>query len=250
MEVNAQSFLPIYKRGSGSLEVDLKIGGDVDEEEYILNSPTSIAIDSKDNIFVLDYGDRCIKKYDKNGKHIITFSKEGQGPGEIEAALRMVIDSNDNIVIYDTRARRFSCFDNNGKFTNSIPSENRQYIYDFKLGLNNKFIILIRDLNIVVGDGTLYKISQKSVDLTNEIVIDSAKVLERKYNLQTRESKSYYFSPRLLMAKAPSGNILTAFTDEYKFKIYSPGLKLIKEVIHDRKRQKVTSKSFKAEVFF
>ncbi|MBC8185252.1 hypothetical protein H8E88_29515 [candidate division KSB1 bacterium] len=98
--LSAQSFLPIYQNGSGEFETDLTIGGDVEDENYLLVGPSKIVIDSGGNIFVLDSQDNCIKKYDAKGKFLKTFSSGGKGPGEILNCYKMSIDPNDNIVTY------------------------------------------------------------------------------------------------------------------------------------------------------
>ena len=78
---NAQSFMPIYQKGSGKLVTDLTIGGDTEDENYLLNSPSQVVVDSRGNILVLDSGEDHIKKFDSNGKYLITIGKRGRGPG-------------------------------------------------------------------------------------------------------------------------------------------------------------------------
>ncbi|MBN1271612.1 MAG: hypothetical protein JXB26_05020 [Candidatus Aminicenantes bacterium] len=65
----------------------------------MFSSPRDINTDSKGNIFVLDYRESTIKKYDPNGNHIINIGREGQGPGEFENPRAMSITAQDEIFV-------------------------------------------------------------------------------------------------------------------------------------------------------
>ena len=61
------------------LREDLCIG-DEEGEEFIFSQTKAIQVDEEENIYVLDQKEVCIKVFDKNGKHLRTFGKKGQGP--------------------------------------------------------------------------------------------------------------------------------------------------------------------------
>ena len=50
-----------------------EIGGDVEDENYIFTSISSIYIDSKGKLYALDYLDHQVKIFNSNGRHIKTF---------------------------------------------------------------------------------------------------------------------------------------------------------------------------------
>jgi len=52
--------------------------------DFIFSEIRTIEVDDEGNIYVADSKEVCVKVFDKNGKHIRTFGKKGQGPGEIQ----------------------------------------------------------------------------------------------------------------------------------------------------------------------
>lgn len=85
------NFSKIDKKGGNrqwrniELESTFKIGG-LENERF--DSPSQIKLDREGNLYVLDNGYLCVKKFDKNGNFIEKFGREGSGPGEF----RMVFD--------------------------------------------------------------------------------------------------------------------------------------------------------------
>lgn len=118
--VQSQSFCSIYEKGSCEYEVDQIIGGDVDDDNYFFYQPSDLALDGQANLFVLDQKGFCIKKYNSDGVHLGTFSRHGEGPGEMQRGYRIAVDVKGNVTLYDMSLRRISYFNNAGQFTDSI----------------------------------------------------------------------------------------------------------------------------------
>ena len=241
-KASAQSFLPVYQKGSGTFEEVVTFGIDAEEEDYMIVLPSKFVTDKEGNLFILDSRDNNIKKFDKEGNYITTFGRKGQGPGEIQMCHQMSIDPSGNIVTHDLGNRRFSLFDNDGNFKYTIPF--KEIVWNFKIGPYGKFYIEIHDSDFR-GDkgGTMIKIIQFSPDLTNKIGVDSMRIKESIYI--TEPQFTYVpvpFHANLSWGISPSGNIVVAYSGDYTFKIYSPEVKLIKEFHHKGKQIKVTDK--------
>jgi len=128
-------------------------------------SVASIAVDSKENIYVLDFRSSSVKKFNKKGKFVKSFGKRGNGPGEFTFAESITIN-NDTIGINDFQSAKIVQFDSNGNFIRnrsvqaqsrfkdiipvgkgkyianltSIIEENNAYFFDYNvLLLNQKF---------------------------------------------------------------------------------------------------------------
>ena len=97
-----------------SLEEDLRIGIEEGDEDYMFANLRSVQVDDEENIYVLDAKYVKIKVYDKSGKHIRSFGKIGQGPGEFGWPSRMVIRTDEKIAILDSGNRRFSYYSREG----------------------------------------------------------------------------------------------------------------------------------------
>ncbi|HDL19447.1 MAG TPA: 6-bladed beta-propeller [Bacteroidetes bacterium] len=241
----AQSFLPVYQKGSGELITDLTIGGDVGGEEYLLSGPGRIAVDENGNIFVLDSRENHIKKFDAAGKYIKTFAKKGKGPGEILQAYQMGMEPDGNIVTWDLGNRRFSFFDNDGTFLHSIPFQ--EIIWGFKISPDGNFIVETHKWDFKNKKGTLIKVTRFSPDLKEKVPVDSAKIIDNKFITEPmRTNIPVPFQAQLIWDIAPNGNIVVALSGDYTIKIFSPAIKLIKQFQHNAAREKVTSADKKA----
>jgi hypothetical protein len=53
-----------------------------DDANYKFKAPRNFTIDKYDNLYIFDYFDYTIKKYDKQGKHLLTFGGKGTEAGK------------------------------------------------------------------------------------------------------------------------------------------------------------------------
>ena len=244
----ARSFLPIYQKGYSQLEIDMIIGGETEDENYIFSQPVKVCVDSKGNIFVLDFQENCIKKYDTLGKYIKTISRSGKGPGEIINPFQMAVDPNGNIVTWDFGNMRFSFFSNDGEFLKSINTTELirmpEMIRDFKIGPNGNIYIETRTLDFKgESGGTLIKIFQFSQNLKQKKIITSARI---KDNICITKpifrNVPIPFCPHLFWGIVPTGNIIIANSKNYTLEIFSPEIKLLHKVHHKGTQIQVTNK--------
>ena len=103
-----------------SLEEDLSIGVDEGDENYMFSFPVDIDSDLNGNIYVLDFKELTIKKYDSKGTFERNISRRGQGPGELEYPICFYVDLNDLIYILDYSEKKIEIFDVSGDYKKSI----------------------------------------------------------------------------------------------------------------------------------
>ena len=118
---------PLLGEITFNLEEDLSIGNEEDEN-YAFYNLGGFAVDSEENIFVLDGGECRIQKFDKNGTFLQTIGQKGQGPGEFEQPLGIFLDSEEMIYVRDTLRRNIHIFEKDGRFKKTIkPQINSSY---------------------------------------------------------------------------------------------------------------------------
>jgi len=78
-------------------------------------NPRAIAIDSFDNIYVVDSGNSQIKKFDSNGKLLLSWGSLGTGNGQFRNPSGILVDQK-YVYIADTGHAQIQKFDKNGNF--------------------------------------------------------------------------------------------------------------------------------------
>jgi tripartite motif-containing protein 71 len=88
-----------------------------------LDGPHTVAIDSSGNVYVADYRNSRIQKFDSNGKFITMWGSKGSGEGQFKGPEALAVDSSGNVYVCDTINNRIQKFDSNGKFITMWGSE-------------------------------------------------------------------------------------------------------------------------------
>lgn len=117
------------KEAGNNLELikDLAIGGPDETDpikQFYRASP--VFTDDDGNIYVGEYTEGTIKKFNKNGDYLITIAGQGNGPGEISYIFSASIDQHNVINVIDRGNQRISYFNVEGLFLNSHQIENNQ----------------------------------------------------------------------------------------------------------------------------
>jgi len=108
---------PLYGELVLELEEDLSIGS-VEDEKYMFYRIGDIAVDSQNNIYILDGGNYRIQKFDKDGNYLQTIGRKGQGPGEFMQPFNVFLDEQGNIYVMELR--KLHLFDPKGNYIKSV----------------------------------------------------------------------------------------------------------------------------------
>lgn len=116
---------------------DLSIGIEEGDENYMFNNPVDIDSDSEGNIYVLDYQDCVIKKYDPLGRFVAQFCRKGQGPGEFTSPYSMTISHQNLVYIGDYMLRKIEVLSPAGDYQKTIKVD---FLYFFSINKKNDLI--------------------------------------------------------------------------------------------------------------
>ena len=102
-------------------ERQLELVGELDLQNEALDSPTGIAVNSKGLIAVASYGKDCIMIFDKEGKYLRQFGRQGKNPGELDGPVDVTFMNDDEILVAEESNHRIQQFNvNTGKYVNDI----------------------------------------------------------------------------------------------------------------------------------
>jgi hypothetical protein len=82
-----------------------------------------LAFDADDNLYILDRGAGKVFVFDSTGRHIRSFARSGQGPGELAFPLQLAVTREGTVVVSDLRKRAFSLFGRDGAYRDELPFE-------------------------------------------------------------------------------------------------------------------------------
>ena len=81
------------------------------------NMPAGIGLGPKGEIFVADgYGNHLVHKFSPQGELLLTWGKQGVGPGEFGTVHNIAVDEESRVYICDRSNDRVQIFDGEGKF--------------------------------------------------------------------------------------------------------------------------------------
>jgi hypothetical protein len=171
-------------------------------------------LDSKGNIFILDSKQCEITKFDRTGKFIKKFGKQGKGPGESSISICMTV-LNDTIMYDDYEAKQILKFDTEGNFISKInyPPYGSSEIDLFKAV--NK--------TTIVGYNAYYENLEDGFYITYDLIAMNSKFEKQKDLLKNRikfVEKAYnYFDIFLTAFTYSNDQIYVAEKSDSKYQI-------------------------------
>jgi hypothetical protein len=226
---------PVPRKGVPStpvLKEDLVIGAESGDDKYMFSSLRTIRIDNDGNIYALDNKDINIKVFDKNGVHLRTMGKRGQGPGEIQMPSAMSVSyAGHQIGILDIAANKFVVFTNTWECIKETP-----------LGTYSLISALMDDTGRIYGNSLVFSDNAVTTTLAKydsgmkreaTIAEISEKIIGPKINaLPTRIAFGLMSGDRLAWA----------FTEKYEISIVDSDSKTVRKIVKDCNRLRVTEK--------
>ena len=132
-----------------------------ENSEILISSIKDVDVDSKENIWIIDWDGGQLVKYDKYGKNSLLIAKKGKGPGELYRPESIFIDNSDHVYVANI-LDRISMFDGNGKFINAfVPTDGHRpttCIAAFKA----KIILGGRNIGLGKNDATMIHLYSKN----------------------------------------------------------------------------------------
>jgi len=243
------SLAEIYRGGKIILRPEMIIDGSSLPPGVLFVGVASISFDALGDIYLLDFSDNNIKKFDSGGKFLKVIGRKGQGPGDFSSPVSFDV-VKDRIFVWDMGNRRLS----------ALTLEGAAVISRDISGLSGRpqRLRALPDGDLVVETEKIHFDDPKkpqdvflevlSPDLQVKGVISSQPVWRNKH-IRTEQfgltNIPQPFSPDIHWDISPDGRIIIGFAAEYKFGVYNSQGKLLLSVKHPFKPVKVTEKDKK-----
>ena len=229
IEVVDNHLEPYSLKGMKTLSLEKTLTIDTESEETIKFGVADIDffdIDSSGNIFVShrEPYEKCIYKFDKEGRFISAFGNVGQGPGELQAPSLLVVSGQDEVVMTDRE--KVLVFSNSGEFIKELRKQNQDFQDVIPLD-QNKYLAVKMDLN-------------QDLSQTMSIVLCSSELKEIKV-LDSSKIESFSslsgvsIIPTIAYWANSSRSIFTGNTDEYEIRVFDFDGKQIRKIRKENK---------------
>lgn len=234
---------PLYGEITLDLEEDLSIGNDTDQN-YLFYKVRDVEVDGAGNIYILDFGNFRVQKFDAQGRYIRTFGKQGEGPGEFNAPTKLKIDDRTGELFVSDNLRVIKRFNEEGEY---LDKDIQVYplLSDFFIGKEERIWGKFSDplanyLRIVNFEGAVetelaeipYKLHKK--------IQSKTRVSRLRMNVQ-----GYVFSHGyeydLFLSRINGRTFVYGNSREYKLKIVDSDAKVQCRVFKDESPQGFTS---------
>ncbi len=207
---------------------EFRIGSIEEDPNYIFGAFISFAVDEEGNVYVLDWREKSVRKFDDEGKFLFTFGGPGQGPGEFSSPEEIRYLPNGHLMVFEGESQRYSCFTKDGKLART--GRFQKLMFPPYFGLTNSNIIALNVLR--ESDKTV-----QTIGIFDEGcgLVKALHRVERKPDQpwprgdQDARAKRLAevmsrvaFRPRNVLALDSGEDIYFAFTEKYEIKIFQP----------------------------
>lgn len=98
------------------------------------NSPTSLAVNSQDQVYVLDANNHRVQMFGEEGRFIKVIGSKGQQPGQFLDPVDITVDEQDNLYVADRGNHRVQVFNPQGQRIFMFGTSGDQQIFGFSFG--------------------------------------------------------------------------------------------------------------------
>jgi hypothetical protein len=214
-------------------ELDCVIG-ESDDPEKSFSEVSTFVVDHNEILYALDFKDRKIKVYDKEGKFIRSFGEQGQGPGELDMPAGIHLTPDNKLLVEDALQRKLVYFTLEGTYLSHVSFADRLALVNLLMGPNGHF--LGRELKLE-GEKMFFVIKKFDPELKPQFSIDQ---IEFAIPVPGSGNKIDLMDMLSIYQFDSSGNIYYGRNIDYEIKVYSSDGTHLKSIQKEYDPQKVT----------
>jgi hypothetical protein len=223
---------PLYGKNALILQEELTIGKPGSPPENIFSEIRQLAVDGRENIYVLDSKESQVKVFAREGKYLRTIGRPGQGPGELDNP-RSISISGDEIMVTEA-SRRLSFFSLAGSYLRTLSTKET---WALMAEADSKGDIIVVTATIDPKEPFYsYLKFDGQLNLLFEIARSPAPNASKGYNP---------FMPISYLRVDKKDNFIYGYPEDYTIQVFNPQGKLIRKITREYTPVEVTEKERK-----
>jgi len=216
-----------------ALREELAIGGEGEGAESVLNRPQYLDVDAEGNITILDWGDVEFKVFAPDGRHLRSFGKKGQGPGDFDIPAYFKLAADGRIFLLSGRQHQIITLDGAGKYLSSFRVDG----FCDRLGVDRQNRIYFSQMLIPeTGGGEEFKLIQNRMALFKTDELGNVKTrlgeylngtMLRKFQkdmVTSQSSRESYLTSWLV---GPDDRVYIGYNKDYRLDVYDADWSLL-----------------------
>jgi hypothetical protein len=216
-----------------SFELDCVIG-ESDDPEKSFSEVSTFVVDDNEILYALDFKDRKIKVYDEEGKFILSFGEQGQGPGELDMPAGIHLTPDNELLIEDATQRKLVYFTPEGTYLKHVSFAERMALVNLLMGPKGHF--LGRELKLE-GEKMFFVVKKFDPELKPQFSIDQ---IEFAIPVPGSGNKIDLMDMLSIYQFDSSGNIYYGRNIEYEIKVFTSDGTHVKSIQKEYNPQKIT----------
>jgi len=222
-EVNADRPLAeLYKSGKVRFVPEMTITEEAMGGKEFFGLLMDIALDDKGFLFVSDYKENNIKKFDAAGKFLGTIGKKGQGPGDLNGPGELEF-SHGRLYIREGMNMRVSILKPDGSVIKLVPIDFQKGYWQAMRALpDGRFVVqreIIHREDLNAPQDFILELYSSDLDFIKSIY--ERQVRRNKYVNEPRYGNiPIPFSPYVYWDITPDGKIVLGYSQKYEIEFY------------------------------
>jgi hypothetical protein len=219
---------------------ELRIGSKEGDPNYIFGEFISYAVDDEGNVYVLDWREKTVKKYDRFGKFLLSFGGSGQGPGEFSSPSEMRYLPGGHLIVFEGENQKYTCFTKEGSLTRTGRFEKLMFPPYFCFASGNYIAMnVLRDQETTTHIIGIFDEKSELIKPLHQMQRRTDPPWPRGNDPDSRARRfaetfsRIAFKPSLVMALNESEQIYFANTDRFEIKIARSDGRLIRIIKAD-----------------
>jgi hypothetical protein len=212
----------LYKSGKVRFVPEMTITDEAMGGKEFFGLPMDIVVDDKGSLYVCDYKENNIKRFDAAGKFLGTIGKKGQGPGDLNGPNELEF-SRERVYVREGMNMRVSILKPDGSVIKLVPIDFQKGFWQAMRALpDGRFVVqkeIVHREDLNAPQDFILELYSSDLDFIKSIY--ERQIRRNKYINEPRYGNiPIPFSPDVYWDVTPDGKIVLGYSKKYEIDFY------------------------------